>query len=260
MTATAPALVGIYRYPVKGLSADAMTTVNVGAGETLPFDRAWAIENGRGDFDPAAPRFLPKIHFLMLMRDERLAALETRFEEATRALTVLRGGKAVVSGQLSLPAGRLVIEQFFAAFMKQSLRGAPRIVSAPGHSFTDSRTKCLHIVNLASVRELERIAGRAVDPLRFRPNLVIDGAAPWTESSWVGREIQIGGAKLSVMECTERCAATNVDPATGARDMDIPAILGRKWSHTDFGIYAKIAVPGALTVGDTVTTGPAAPS
>jgi uncharacterized protein YcbX len=62
------------------------------------------------------------------------------------------------------------------------------------------------------------------------------------------------------MECTERCAATNVDPATGARDMDIPAILGRKWSHTDFGIYAKVAVPGALTVGDTVTAGPAAPS
>jgi uncharacterized protein YcbX len=253
MTVTAPALVGIYRYPVKGLSAEAMTTVNLEAGETLPYDRAWAIENGGRSFDPAAPRFLPKIHFLMLMRDERLAALMTRFDEETQTLTINRDGRAVVSGGLSTPTGRMVIEQFLAAFMKQSLRGAPRIVSAPDHTFADSREKCVHLVNLASVRELERTAGRAVDHLRFRPNLVIDGVAPWTELSWVGRDITIGAARLIVTARTERCAATNVDPATGARDMDIPAVLGRKWGHMDFGVYAKVTTGGALSVGDAVT-------
>jgi len=253
MTVTAPALVGIYRYPVKGLSAEAMTTVNLEAGETLPCDRAWAIENGGRGFDPAAPRFLPKIHFLMLMRDERLAALMTRFDEETQTLTINRDGCAVVSAQLSTPTGRMVIEQFLAAFMKQSLRGAPRIVSAPGHTFTDSREKCVHLVNLASVRELERAAGRPIDHLRFRPNLVIDGVEPWIEFSWVGRDIAIGSTRLTVTERTERCAATNVDPATGARDMDIPAVLGRKWGHMDFGVYAKVTAAGALSVGDAIT-------
>jgi uncharacterized protein YcbX len=252
MTVAAPAVVGIYRYPVKGLSADTMTTVNLDVGETLPFDRAWAIENGRGGFDAAAPGFLPKIHFLMLMRDERLAALETRFEEATGTLTILRGGKAVATGQLSQPTGRLVVEQFLAAFMKQSLRGAPRVVSAPGHSFTDSRTKYLHIVNLASLRELERAAGRTVDPLRFRPNLVMDGADAWSEFSWISREVQAGSVRLAVVKRTERCAATNVDPQTGARDMDIPAVLRRKWGHMDFGVYAKVTAAGALSAGDAV--------
>ncbi len=252
MTLAAPALVGIYRYPVKGLSAEAMTTVNVVTGETLPCDRAWAIENGSRGFDPAAPRFLPKIHFLMLMRDERLAALKTRFDEETQTLTINRDGRAVVSAQLSTPTGRMVIEQFLAAFMKQSLRGAPRIVSAPGHTFADSRAKLVHLVNLASVRELERTAERTVDPLRFRPNLLIDGADPWSEFSWVGREIEIGNTKLAVTERTERCAATNVDPATAARDMDIPAILGRRWGHTDFGVYASVTAAGTLSVGDAV--------
>jgi len=254
MTVTAPSLVGIYRYPVKGLSAEAMTTVKLEAGETLPCDRAWAIENGGRGFDPAAPRFLPKIHFLMLMRDERLAALTTCFEETTQTLTINRDGAAVARGGLSTPTGRMVIEQFLAAFMKQAMRGAPRIVSAPGHSFTDSREKCVHIVNLASVRELVRVAGRSVDPLRFRPNLVIDGAEPWSEFAWVGRDIEIGSARLTVTERTERCAATNVNPATGARDMDIPAVLGRKWGHTDFGIYARVTKAGVLSVGDAVAT------
>jgi uncharacterized protein YcbX len=244
----------IYRYPVKGLSADALERTHVALGGAIPYDRAWAIENGSGRFDPASPAHQAKIHFLMLMRDERLAKLDCRFEEATETLTVYRGGKPVVRGQLSSPTGRLVIEQFMAAFMRGNLRGAPKIVSAPGISFSDARTKCLHIIGRASVRDLERVVGRPIDPIRFRPNIVIEGAAPWTELSWVGREIRLGsGVRLLVKERTSRCAATNVDPATGARDMDIPAVLGRKWGHTDLGVYATVVSEGPVALGDTVS-------
>ncbi|HKZ95702.1 MAG TPA: MOSC domain-containing protein [Hyphomicrobiaceae bacterium] len=248
--ANTPTVVGIYRYPVKGLSAEALSSVALEAGGALPFDRAYAIENGPGRFDVEAPQHLPKIHFLMLMRDERLATLETRFDEATQTLTICRAGKPVVSGELSSKTGRALIEQFMAAYMTESLRGPPRIVGAPSHSFSDLAAKCIHIVNMASLRELERAIGRPVDVLRFRPNLVIDGAAPWAELSWVGEDIAAGGVRLCVLKRTERCAATNVDPATGRRDMDIPAALARKWGHTDFGVYAKVVIPGAVAVGD----------
>ena len=59
----------LYRYPVKGFSPEALQSVKLRPGETLPFDRAYAIENGPGRFDANAPRHLPKITFLMLMRD-----------------------------------------------------------------------------------------------------------------------------------------------------------------------------------------------
>jgi hypothetical protein len=108
---------------------------------------AYAIENGPGRFDPENPRHLPKITFLMLMRDERLATVEARFDEATHCLTMLRAGKQVARGDLRTRLGCSMIEQFLAAYMKTSLRGAPRIVSAPGHSFSDVAMKCLHIVN-----------------------------------------------------------------------------------------------------------------
>jgi len=242
-------VVSLYRYPVKGLSPEALQSVALSTGETLPFDRAYAIENGPGRFDPGAPRHLPKINFLMLMRDERLATLKTRFEDASETLTILRDGKQVARGQLTTTLGRRLIEQFIAAYMKTELRGAPRIVHAPGHTFSDVAAKCVHIVNLASVRELERIVGRAVDPLRFRANVYLDDGEAWAELGWMDRVIEIGPAKLQAFARTQRCEATNVDPGTGARDMAIPAHLMRTWGHQDFGIYAKIVTGGQISVG-----------
>ena len=246
---TGPRLSALYRYPVKGLTPEPLERVLLAAGETLPFDRAWAIENGPGRFDPGAPRHLPKIGFLMLMRDERLATLRSKLEDETETLTITRDGKQVARGQLSTPLGRRLIEQFIAAYMKSELRGAPKIVHAAGHSFSDVAAKCVHVVNLASVRELERVSGRPVDPLRFRANLYLEGVAPWTEFGWIDKDLRVGSARLSVFARTSRCNATNVDPATGARDMAIPAHLTRAWGHQDFGIYAKVVTGGEVSVG-----------
>ena len=247
-----PHLARLYRYPVKGLSPQALDRVEATSGEPLPFDRAYAIENGPGRFDAAAPRHLSKVNFLMLMRDERLATLRITFEDASEMLTILRDGKQVARGQLSTPIGRQLIEQFIAAYMAKELRGAPKIVHAPGHSFSDVAAKCVHVVNLASVRELERVIGRPVDPLRFRANLYLEGLRPWAEFTWLDKEIGIGDAKLRIFTRTQRCDATNVDPEIGVRDMAIPATLQRTWGHADFGVYGKVTTGGALAVGDPV--------
>jgi uncharacterized protein len=249
-----PRVSAIYRYPVKGLTPERLDSVELVPGETLPFDRAYAIENGPGRFDPEAPRHLPKISFLMLMRDERLATLRSSFDDATRTLTISRGGKPVVRGGLDTALGRQLIEQFIAAYMRAELRGAPKIVQAPGHSFSDVAAKCVHVVNLASMRELERTIGRKVDPLRFRANVYLDGLTPWAELGWVDKEIGIGPARVRVFARTQRCAATNVDPETGARDMAVPATLVRTWGHQDFGIYAKVITGGAIAAGAPIAT------
>ena len=198
--ASGPSVRGLYRYPMKGMSPEAMPQMPLRAGGTAPFDRAYAVENGPGRFDPEHPAHLPKINFLMLMRNERLATLETRFDDATETLTILRDGKQVARGDLRTPIGRKMIEQFLGAYMEAELRGAPRVVFAPGHSFSDVAAKCLHIVNLASVRELERVVGRAVSPLRFRPNVIIDGAEPWAEFTWIGQPLQLGARAFRGVE------------------------------------------------------------
>ena len=87
-----PASIGaIYRYPVKGLSPQALARTGLSPGQTIPADRLYAIENGPAGFDPAAPAYFPKQRFLMLMRNERLAALRTDYDEASHTLTIHGG-------------------------------------------------------------------------------------------------------------------------------------------------------------------------
>ncbi|MEJ8570337.1 MOSC domain-containing protein [Microbaculum marinum] len=247
----------IYRYPVKGLSAERLESVSLSPGEALPFDRAWAIENGPSGFDRDQPSPLPKIKFLMLMKNERLAALETRFDEETSEFEIFRHGKRVAGGKLDEPLGRQLIEQFFAAYSAEDLRGAPKILAAPGHTFSDVGKRVVSIASMASLRDLERVAAQAIHPLRFRANLYVEGWQPWQEFDFVGREIELGNAAVvKVLEPIVRCAATNVDPETGNRDMQIPRLLSGAFAHSDFGIYAEVVEGGPIETGAPVVVRP----
>lgn len=248
-----PKIAAIYRYPVKGLTAQALPEAKLAIGEAIPFDRAYAIENGPGRFNPDAPKHLPKVNFLMLMRHERLAALKAEFDEASETLTIFRDGKQVARGALNTKLGRQMLEQFFASYMKSELKGPPRIVSAPGHSFCDVSAKCLHFVNLATVRDVERLAGKPLAPLRFRANVYFDGLEPWQEAKWLNREIVAGGARLKVFAETERCDATNVDPETATRDASLPPMLIRAYGHSHVGFYASVTAPGVIRPGDGIS-------
>ncbi|ARP98120.1 MOSC domain-containing protein [Pseudorhodoplanes sinuspersici] len=243
----------IYRYPVKGLSPEPMPAVTLMPGLTLPADRMYAIENGPSGFDPAAPQYFPKQRFLMLMRNERLAALDTRFDHATHVLTVRLNGSEVATGDLRTPEGRAAIENFFARYSADELRGPPKVLQSDGHSFSDVAAKVVSIINTASVAAVENTVGAPVDPLRFRGNLLVEGWPAWHEFDLLDRTLAIGDARLKVVKRIVRCAATNVEPCTGIRDMEIPKTLMQAFGHMDCGIYAQVIDGGTIAPGDTVT-------
>jgi uncharacterized protein YcbX len=244
-------LQSIYRFPVKGLSPEPLPRTTLAPGQTVPGDRLYAIENGPGGFDPAAPKYQPKIRFLMLMKNERLAMLRTRFDDATHTLTVGYDGREAARGDLRTAEGRTTVERFFASFSADELRGPPRVLHAPGFSFSDVAAKVVSIINLASVADLENHIGAPIDPLRFRANLYVTGWPAWQELDMVGRKIAIGdGATVKVTRRIVRCAATNVDPATGARDLEIPDTLMKTFGHADCGVYTEVITGGAIAIGD----------
>ena len=298
-----PRIQSIYRYPVKGLSPERLDRAALSPGRTVPGDRLYAIENGSSGFDPAAPSYLSKTHFLMLMKNERLARLHTAFDQATHVLTITipspreavgrvgdvsrsdasRGGGSStkepptpdpspplaklagggeISADLRTADGRAAIERFFAEFCADELRGPPKILHAEGHSFSDVAKKVVSIINLASVAAVEDMVGVPINPLRFRGNLYIEGWPAWSELDLVGRELTIGqvgrelnfgdGVRAKVVKRIVRCAATNVDPDTGARDLDIPPTLLRNLDHADCGIYAEVIDGGDIAAGDEI--------
>jgi uncharacterized protein YcbX len=245
-------ITAIYRYPVKGFSPEPLEATELLPGATIAYDRTYAIENGPTGFDPAAPQYFPKIRFLMLMRNERIAGLRSRFEPETTRWTIERDEQVVASGRLDVAEERSAIEAWIADYFSDELRGPARILAGQGHSFSDVARKVLHVVNLASVRDLETLTGARIDPLRFRANLYVDGIPAWSEFDWVGETLVAGPVRLRGVKRTERCAATNVDPVTGARDLGIPRDLMRLYGHTDCGIYVEVSEGGRLTVGNTL--------
>jgi uncharacterized protein len=241
----------IYRYPVKGLSPEPLARTQLQVMETLPADRLYAIENGPSGFEPAAPRHQPKQRYLMLMRNERLARLRTRFYDTSHTLTIEMEGREAARGDLRTSEGRAAIEAFFAGFCADELRGPPRVLHAPGFSFSDVARKVVSIINLASVAAIEDVVGRPVHPLRFRGNVYVTGWPAWREFDFVGQEITVARrARLRVIKRIVRCAATNVDPDIGIRDLSIPDTLMRSFGHADCGVYGEVVEGGDIAVGD----------
>jgi uncharacterized protein YcbX len=249
------AVQSIYRYPVKGLSPEPLNRTQLAKGQTLPADRLYAIENGPSGFDPAGPTYLPKTRFLMLMKNERLAHLRTRLDEATHVLSIAAEAREVARGDLRTPSGRAAIEEFLAGYCSDELRGPPRVLSAPGHSFSDVASKVVSLINLASVAAVENAVGSPVHPLRFRGNVYVTGWPAWREFDLLGQEIGIGrNVRLKIVKRIVRCAATNVDPDTGIRDLAIPRTLMQAFGHMDCGVYGEVVTGGEIEVGDELHT------
>ena len=254
MTSEPAFIRAIYRYPVKGLSPQALDRTPLSVGQTILADRFYAIENGPCGFDPEAPAYFPKHRFLMLMRNERLASLRTLFDEGSHTLIIELEGRETVRADLRTKEGRLAIESFFRRFIPKELLGPPKVLfGEDGHSFSDVARKVVSIINLASVADVENAAGVPVNPLRFRGNLYVSGWPAWREFDLVGHALSVGKtARLKIVKRIQRCAATDVDPDTGIRDLTIPRTLFENFDHTDCGVYAEVVAPGEIAVGDSV--------
>jgi len=248
----------LYRYPVKGLSPEPVAAARVEPGQGFPCNRMFALALGDTLFDPAAPVPQPKTRFLMLQRDEILAELSTRYDDQHGTLTIARDGETLLVARLDEAEGRAAVEEFFVGFMAGRLEGRPRLVSAPGFQFTDVSVvsepmmRAVSLINRASVEALAQKVGRPVHPLRFRANVYFAGLAPWEEFDWLDREIVLGSVRARVVKRTMRCAATQVNPETAQRDIDLPRELRQAFGHADMGVYAEIVAGGTVCRGDAV--------
>jgi hypothetical protein len=257
MPNNAGTITAIYRYPVKGLSAEKLGRVALTPGECLPHDRRFAIALGSTRFDTAQPEWLPKTHFIMLMRDEKLAQLRTCFDAESGVLRIAEDDRVLLCARMTESEGCRLVADFFANFLGDAVNGPLRVVAAPGHAFADARRKpnattdkYVSLINRASIAALEAAMGVPVDPIRFRANVYFDGKSAWREHDWIDSEISLGAARLRVISPITRCAATQVNPVTAERDLDIVAALGRAFGHLNMGVYAEVVAGGEITIGD----------
>lgn len=247
-------LTAIRRYPVKGMSGQDLTATDLTAGQAIPLDRRYGLLHGPAALDSETEGWRLPSDFFTLDRTEKLAALQTEFDEETRALIIRRGGRQVSRGRLDQPMGRTLLEQFFAAYLAGIVPGMPRLIEAQHGAFGDSEEPSVTLLNLSSLRDVEeRIAKQPVDPRRLRANLLLDGIDPWAERGWVGRTLTIGGATLEVVEALDCTPGNDVNPDSGVADLSLPTIMERGYGHSQILLRARVTGGGRIAVGDPVT-------
>ena len=134
-----------------------------------------------------------------------------------------------------------------------------RLVGAQAPAPDRMRGGAATILGTGSLNAIARILGvDEVDARRFRMNFGIEGLGAHEEDEWLGRRVRLGEAVVVPRGNVGRCAVTTQNPDTGAPDLDTLKALAacrRVVEATEplpFGVYAGVAQPGRVRVGDTV--------
>jgi uncharacterized protein YcbX len=80
----------IYRYPVKGLTAEGLSKVSLSPSQGLTSDRRFALTLGTTPNVGSTIPWMPKTAFLSLMKNEKLAKLTAKFNDELGILSIER--------------------------------------------------------------------------------------------------------------------------------------------------------------------------
>ena len=248
-------LKAIKRYPVKGMRGIDMSEAQIKAHKMITDDRRFVIATQSSTGQDGVNAWARKRNFLQLVNTPKLTEIGTEYDDATSTLTILRNGRAICKGNLDQAMGRTVIEDFLTAFLKNDIAGSPKIYSVPDVQFGDMEEPYISVLNLASIRDFgERIVQSAIDPMRFRGNLLIDGLAPWKELEWQeGQTVTINDATFRVVHPITRCKATSVEPETAVSDINVPLMLRKGVNHLYMGMYVEATNDAVIKPGDELT-------
>ncbi|WP_170397652.1 MOSC domain-containing protein [Ruegeria arenilitoris] len=235
----------LWRHPIKSHGREAVETVNVTPGQTMPGDRVWAVAHEASKADGS--KWVPCANFSRGAKAPQLMAISTQSNGDT--LTLSHPDRPDLT--FAPDSEQQAFLDWVRPLMPANRAASARIIRVPGRGMTDSDFPSISLCNLASHRAVGQKLGQDLSVRRWRGNIWFDGLPLWEEFDWLGREVQIGEAVLRVRERITRCLATTANPDTGLRDTDTLGAL-ETWGHQDFGVYAEVLEGGAISVGDKV--------
>ncbi|RKN51367.1 MOSC domain-containing protein [Micromonospora endolithica] len=267
----------MWRYPVKSMRGERLTAVEVGPAG-LAGDRTLALLDRRtgrvvSAKDPRRWRSMLGLRATggdpvrITLPDGSVvsAADDDRDERLSAALG------APVTVVDTPPAGAVLDRARPEAVLAEGITAEVPVEeshlggAAPGTFFDFAP---VHLVTSASLARVSaELPGGPVDPIRYRPNLLldVDAAAGFVENDWVGRELHVGPELvLRVVAPTPRCAVPTLAHGTlpvQADALRVPARLNRVVpvphlpAQPCVGAYALVVRPGWVERGAVVTVG-----
>jgi uncharacterized protein YcbX len=229
-------VVGLWRYPVKSMAAEALAAAEV-AWHGVAGDRRWAFvrdgqaESGfpwltlreRGDLGRYRPAFVDPA------QPDRSAVVVHTPHGATLALTD-------------------------AALAAELHPGGVRLMKCDRGVFD---TFPLSLTSTQTLFRLAQMVGSPLDVQRFRPNILVEASdgTEFPEDQWVGRVLRLGTLAMRIDKRDGRCAVITIDPATGGRDPSILRVVASERQGC-LGVYGSTVAPGRIAIGDRVFVQP----
>ncbi|HEX8953803.1 MAG TPA: MOSC N-terminal beta barrel domain-containing protein [Polyangia bacterium] len=254
----------LFIHPVKSCAAIAVDAARVTA-RGLEHDRRWMVTDADGAF--LTQRTLPEMALVRLaIADERLVLsraglprlpLPFVHEDGARVDVVVWDDRVAAvrheegSDWFSRALGRPVQLVCMPDDVRRAVE-APYARAGDIVSFADAFP--LLVVNRASLAAL----GGDVDARRFRPNLVVTGAAAWAEDQWRALAVGAPGATTLTLRTPKpcaRCTIPGIDPDSAAvtkEPLRTLATLRTRDHRVLFGVNAIPDGEGTLRVGDPV--------
>lgn len=242
----------LWRHPIKSHGREALDTVTLIAGQTMPWDRHWAVTHERSKCDVENPVWAKCRNFMIGASTPGLAGLWATLDTDTQTITLRHQDLGELSFRPDHPADTARFIGWVRPLCPPDKFQPNGIIAVPGRGMTDSDYPTISIMNTASHAAVAERLGTALEMERWRGNIWVDGIAAWEENEWVGRRVQIGDAVLQVREPIRRCMHTAANPTTGLRDTDTLGALRDGWGHQSFGVYAEVISGGKIDLRDTV--------
>ncbi len=246
-------LVALWRYPVKSLQGEQLTTGVVDA-DGLRGDRCWGIHDeasGKILTGRREPRLLDAAATLGEDGEPELVLPDGTTLHGTgpatdAALSAWLGQRVTLAAAAGAPGGRA---EFFADATDDS-SDAIEWTMPPGR-FVDALP--LLVLTTASLRTAATFHPDGNwDVRRFRPNLLVDvDGEGWVEDGWCGQTVRVGDVEVVPQAPCVRCTmVTRAQPALD-RDLEIYKTVARHHAG-NFGVWTAVQAPGTLRTGDPV--------
>lgn len=239
----------LWRHPIKGHGREALGHVTLHAGQAIPGDRRWAVAHEAAQITPG--EWAPCVNFSRGSKVAALMGIDAETHNDSGHITLRHPDRPDLT--FDPASDEAAFLDWVRPLMPTDRAQSARLVELPGRGHTDTDFPSVSLLNLSSNADLAVLMGQGdISPLRWRCNIHLEGLAPWEEERWIGQELRLGDARLTVREPIVRCLATTANPATGQRDLDTLGALQSNFGHRNFGIYAQVTQGGEVALGDTL--------
>ncbi|MCC7535062.1 MAG: MOSC domain-containing protein [Deltaproteobacteria bacterium] len=255
----------LWVYPVKACRAVSMDRARVGR-RGLDDDRRFMVIDPDGTF--LSQRTEPRLATVTTIVDDGVLRLSAdgHASVAVPCAPTSRERRPVrVHSSYASSAWSMGTEA--ARFLSEVLGRAAELVKMPDDeerrvaakhapegalvSFADAFP--LLLTSSTSLDDLSERAGTPIPMARFRPNVVVSGAAPYDEDRW--SRLRIGDVFFRAPKLCDRCVVTTTDQLSGARGPEPLRTLAtyRAWDGAVwFGTNLVPESEGDVAVGDHV--------